>query len=215
MSRAASSAFTPQCHNHPQQATGHSSASITYNPFPDHHAASAPSMSSDERSPKRQRLSSYSPASTPTETKSTPFVQHPNTPPPSVHMSPSWQSQPLPGLGMAGNGSVGGVNFPTPPSPAGGYQSQSVAQSVGSEGGSARQTPAAEGERHDMQMGEGGAGGGNGDGDVSMVEDDEHRRSDHERTEEGDDTVPPLPSTIGLFYLPSECKFCPHASLIM
>lgn len=170
-------------------------------------------MSSDERSPKRQRLSSYSPASTPTETKSTPFVQHPNTPPPSVHMSPSWNSQSLPGLGMVGtggNGSGGGVNFPTPPSPAAGYHSQSVAQSMGSEGGSARQTPAAEAERQDVDMAEGETG--DGDGDVSMAEDGEHRRTDHERTE-GEDTVPPLPAAVGLSYLPTQRKFCPPALL--
>lgn len=171
-------------------------------------------MSSDERSPKRQRLSSYSPASTPTETKSTPFVQHPNTPPPSVHMSPSWQStQPLPGLGMAGSGNGGGVNFPTPPSPAAGYHSQSVAQSVGSEGESGRQTPTAEGDRHDTDMAEGTTkAGGDGDGDVSMAEDGEHRRSDHERNE-GEDTVPPLPSAVALSYLPTQRKSCPHAPL--
>lgn len=166
-------------------------------------------MSSDERSPKRQRLSSYSPASTPTETKpdTTPFVQHPNTPPPSVHMSPSWPSQPLPGL------SGGGVNFPTPPSPAAGYQSQghSMAQSVGSEGGSARQTPAAEGERPDVEMREEKAGGGDGSGDVRM-EDGEHRRSDHERTE-GEDAVAPLPSAVGLLKVPSERKCYSCSSL--
>lgn len=170
------------------------------------------SMSSDERSPKRQRLSSYSPASTPTETKpdTTPFVQHPNTPPPSVHMSPSWPSQPLPGLSGGGGG---GVNFPTPPSPAAGYQSQaqSIAQSLGSEGGSARQTPAADGETSDVEMREEKAGSGDGDVDVRM-DDGEHRRSDHERTE-GEDAVAPLPSAVGLLKLPSERK-CHSRSLL-
>jgi len=154
-------------------------------------------MSSDERSPKRQRLSSYSPqsASTPTDTKP-PFVQHPHTPPPSVHMSPSWQSQPLPGLGMASmNG--GGVNFPTPHSPAPGYQ----AQSVTSEGGSAQQTPAAEGERQDAEMMD-----SSGDGDVSMADDDNgHRRTDHERQAD----VGPVP----LYKLGITRKYCPHDAI--
>lgn len=164
-------------------------------------------MSSDERSPKRQRLSSYSPASTPTDTKTTPgvFVQHPQTPPPSVHMSPSWHStQQLPGLGMAGGSNPsGGVNFPTPPSPA---QGQSVTQS---EGGSAQQTPAGESERQDAEM-----------GDVSMADGDDsgHRRTDHEREGaeaevEAADSVSSLPGPVPLYKLGIQRKyFRPHAS---
>lgn len=115
---------------------------------------------------------------------------------------------------MAGSGNGGGVNFPTPPSPAAGYHSQSVAQSVGSEGGSARQTPAAEGEKQDVDMAEGGAVGGDGEGDVSMAGEGEHSRTDHDRTE-GEDTVPPLPSAVGLFYPPTQRKYCPDALLTM
>lgn len=137
--------------------------------------------SDDERSPKRQRRS-YSPASpAPPETKA--FVHQPHTPPPSVHMSPSWQAQ------TSSHQQGGSVTFPTPPSTAG-FQSQQ--RGFGSEGGaeSGQHTPAPESEQRrdnegDAEMVDRQASG-ESEGDVSMAsavtaEDAEHRRTDHER----------------------------------
>ncbi|TKA74695.1 hypothetical protein B0A55_05088 [Friedmanniomyces simplex] len=143
-------------------------------------------MSSDgERSPKRQRRS-YSPPS-PALPETKPFVHQPQTPPPSVHMSPSWQAQ------TSTLQQVGSVPFPTPPSTTGCFSQQRGAGSDGGESG--QHTPATAGE--DRQDEEGDAempdvqhnGEGEGEGDVSMVSapaveaDAEHRRTDHERQE--------------------------------
>ncbi|KAK5132932.1 hypothetical protein LTR08_008380 [Meristemomyces frigidus] len=139
-----------------------------------------------ERSPKRQRLESYSPASPPVpETK--PFVHQPHTPPPSVHMSPEWQSQALTAEQRGGPGSV---TLPTPPSTAG-FLSQQKPFSGDEAAKHAQQTLASESGHKD---GDGDAEMVNGDGsgatvavndDVSMTgmaaADAEHRRTDHER----------------------------------
>ncbi|KAK3651207.1 hypothetical protein LTR56_002065 [Elasticomyces elasticus] len=141
-------------------------------------------FSDGERSPKRQRRSYSPPSPALPETKG--FVHHvPQTPPPSVHMSPSWQAQ------TSTLQQVNSVPFPTPPSTTGLFSQQ---RGAGSEGGeSGQHTPATIGEEHreedrdtemvDVQK----SGHGEGEGDVSMVSapaaevDAEHRRTDHER----------------------------------
>lgn len=138
-----------------------------------------------ERSPKRQRTSgSYSPASPPI-TAETKTAQRPFTPPPSVRMSPSWQSQ---SQTQHTSGS-----FPSPPSTAG-FQSHMAGRGVGSDGGgeSGRQTPASEGFPETRR---------DGDGDTDMSErrhdvdgDDVvrqagHRRTDHERHQSSEDVA--------------------------
>ncbi|KAF2771782.1 Rox3-domain-containing protein [Teratosphaeria nubilosa] len=148
-------------------------------------------MSEGERPPKRQRLDSYSPASPASETKS--FVGHPRTPPPSVHMSPSWQSQ-----SFEQRSAPGSVTFPTPPSTSGLGQPRSVGGEDGAE--SRSQTPAADSQDQ----------GQHGEQDEEMtdakddriVEDAEHRRTDHERRdEESMDIVPDLPPAPRLYKL--------------
>lgn len=146
-------------------------------------------MSSGERSPKRQRLEgSYSPASPLPTFDTKPFIP-PQTPPPSVRMSPSWTAQSLTtgqqqqaGNGNGGNGS--GMTFPTPPSTSG-IQSHMTGHS-GTD--SARQTPARD---DDVEMrGDDGHGRRDGDGDAEMTDgpvEAEHRRTDHERQGEGRD----------------------------
>lgn len=149
-------------------------------------------MSSDERSPKRQR-GSYSPASPTYQIsglETTPFVnpfvnQTPQTPPPSVRMSPSWDTQQLPSQAAH-------TTFPTPPSTAG-LLSQ-MRESFGSTDAEnmnipAHHTPAQETE-HKVDS----------DGDIQMEQtgntelghtaaDIEHRRSDHDRLREPVATV--------------------------
>ncbi|KAK3686987.1 hypothetical protein LTR37_019289 [Vermiconidia calcicola] len=159
---------------------------------------SSPHESSEERSPKRQRRS-YSPASPPAETQTKAgIVQQPQTPPPSVRMSPSWTSQPQQG---SRNGGV-----PTPPSTAG-FQSQVMVRGASSEGGgvdsemqtsnggSVKRSEDGDGDEEMRDTPRGGDVEGDMDGDVSMAEEDaEHRRSDHER-EEGEEagSIAPLP----------------------
>ena len=129
-------------------------------------------MSGEERSPKRQRLDSYSPASPPIAADPKQHSEHaqPHTPPPSVRMSPSWsqQGQTLPGLG-------------SPPNTASSQSFQSQALSNGgssmAEGEQQTQTPATIVEDAEMRD----AGGSEGQG-VS-VEDAESRPTDHERTD--------------------------------
>lgn len=149
-------------------------------------------MSSGERSPKRQRLEgSYSPASPLPIFDTKPFIP-PQTPPPSVRMSPSWTAQSLTAGqqqtgSSSGGGSGSGSTFPTPPSTSGTHSHLS------GHGGtdSARQTPAGD-DDVEMQRGDGkrrrdGSGDDDGDvdGDVQMADrlavDAEHRRTDHER----------------------------------
>lgn len=132
---------------------------------------SLPSMSFDERSPKRQRRS-YSPPSPP-ETKPVFVAQHPHTPPPSVHMSPSWNAQ----TSSLQHG--GSVTFPTPPSTAG-YHGQMSGKGPTSEGGveSVSSTP--------VDSGNIGRKDGDGDADIAAVEAKPgHRRTDHERQTKG------------------------------
>lgn len=151
------------------------------------------SMSAQERSPKRQRRS-YSPPSPPTS-KPAFVAQHPHTPPPSVHMSPTWTAQ------ASSLQQGGGVTFPTPPGTSG-HQGHMTDRASGSEEvvGSGKGTPSGTGEtaRRD------------GEGDVSMGEgtDAEHRRSDHERSTAVTPAVP-LP---GLFKLPTQRKFHMHSA---
>ncbi|KXT04319.1 hypothetical protein AC578_7979 [Pseudocercospora eumusae] len=145
------------------------------------------SNSDSERSPKRQRLNSYSPASTgcpspKRQRTEQPFIQ---TPPPSVRMSPSWQSQSQQILHHSG-----GSNFPSPPSTAG-YQNR-MAEGGGDSG---RQTPASQDDSElrrdvdgDAVMRDQREGT---DADIHMA-DPEHRRSDHERLG-GSGEVEPLP----------------------
>ena len=170
----------------------------------------------DERSPKRQRRS-YSPASPPEATQEQKsFVRQPQTPPPSVHMSPSWQSQQLPGLIYAGNGPV---TFPTPPSTAG-LQSQILGIGTSSEGrggiDSGDETPAHESEVLGSTRGEGERDVHMSEpqpvleeGDVLMTDDGtdaEHRRSNHER-QEVEDTASVLSGARVLYKLQTERKY--------
>ncbi|KAK5120599.1 hypothetical protein LTR85_006255 [Meristemomyces frigidus] len=161
-------------------------------------------MSPDgERSPKRQRLESYSPASPPIAETKAAFVHHPQTPPPSVHMSPSWQAQSQAAEQQSGPGSV---TFPTPPSTAGfpGQQRSFGGAEDGAESG--QHTPAPESEQRkdgdaDAEMQDRPDDGPAqstvkpADGDVNMegvAEDAEHRRTDHER-QQGQHTAPHMP----------------------
>ncbi|KAK4547286.1 hypothetical protein LTR36_000941 [Oleoguttula mirabilis] len=173
-------------------------------------------MSPDgERSPKRQRLGSYSPASPPiAETKG--FVHPPQTPPPSVHMSPSWQSQAQTAEQQSGPGSV---TFPTPPSTAGfpGQQRSFGGAEDGAESG--QHTPVLESEPTkngdtDAEMQDGGddgpvdVAGSSVEGDVNMegaAADAEHRRTDHERQEDPPTApAPPPPQAPRLYKLHTE-----------
>jgi len=157
-------------------------------------------MSSDgERSPKRQRRS-YSPPS-PALPETKPFVHQPETPPPSVHMSPSWQTQ------TSTLQQVGGAPFPTPPSTTGFFSQH---RGAGSEGGeSGQQTPATAYEGHrddegDAEMAD-AQQSGEAEDDVSMLSapaaeaDSGHRRTDHDRQESTvndsslTDALPPPP----------------------
>ncbi|KAF2484315.1 Rox3 mediator complex subunit-domain-containing protein [Neohortaea acidophila] len=162
-------------------------------------ASNSPLDDEEGPSPKRQRRS-YSPdsPSLPSETKaSATSPQPPQTPPPSVHMSPEAQAQQLPGLGLLGaagsnaGSTAGSVTFPTPPSTAG-LHSQIMARGASSEGisDSDGQAP-----RATIQIDSTDAR------DVPMAgtdeSDAEHRRSDHERQ----DTVSALPSANVLYKL--------------
>ena len=136
-----------------------------------------------ERSPKRQRLESYSPASPrPTADPTKGFIPNYSTPPPSVRMSPSWTAQ---SQTMQQQQSAGGSNFPSPPSTAG-FQNRMSGRDGEASGDSAHPTPASQDdgevrkdgdgdsemvERQDGESGSGSTSAGGG----------EHRRSDHER----------------------------------
>lgn len=168
-------------------------------------------MSSDgERSPKRQRRESYSPASPPLAPETKAFV-HPQTPPPSVHMSPTWTSQPFTTEQKGGPGSV---TFPTPPSTAG-FPGQPKGFGGEDGGESGQHTPAPESEHR--RDGDGDAemqdrqddGASAAEGDVSMAgvaDDAEHRRTDHER-QEGEDGLADLPPAPRLYKLRTERKY--------
>ncbi|RMY28628.1 hypothetical protein D0865_15716, partial [Hortaea werneckii] len=173
-----------------------------------------------ERSPKRQRLNSYSPASPNSHLSSAPpatktggappppnsFVHQPQTPPPSVRMSPSWNSQhPAPSQsdlpsqqtssgvsGESGGGGAGGrsstssggpgsVTFPTPPSTVGLGTASGAPRSLD---GDAR---GMESEGETPSFSRESMVGGNGNDDVEMegTKEDEgtsqYRPTDHER----------------------------------
>jgi hypothetical protein len=152
------------------------------------------SMSVDERSPKRQRRS-FSPPS-PAAKLAFVATEHPHTPPPSVHMSPTWNAQ----SSSLQNG--GGVTFPTPPSTSG-YQGHMTGRGPSSDGGveSGTGTPTDAGElRKD------------GDGDVKMSGEAnaEHRRSDHERSSD----ATPAAALLGLYKLLSKRKFPMHSAIV-
>nr|POE71393.1 hypothetical protein CFP56_62488 [Quercus suber] len=145
-------------------------------------------MSLDERSPKRQRLNSYSPVPSP-DRKASPTEQSqqtlgfPETPPPSVHMSPSWtvQSLPTPVTHEQHQVANGLSSFPTPPNTAGfAGHNAGMDRNVESESevASVQETPSTDvvesfqkgdedAEMHDREEGE--------------VEFAQHRRTDHER----------------------------------
>ncbi|KAI6885361.1 hypothetical protein KC360_g3337 [Hortaea werneckii] len=173
-----------------------------------------------ERSPKRQRLNTYSPASPHSHLPSAPpttktggaphhpnsFVHQPQTPPPSVRMSLSWNSQhsapsqsDVPsqqtGSGVSGesggaagggrssssSGGPGSVTFPTPPSTVGLGTALGAPRSVDGEGRgmeSEGETPSF--SREPMM-------GGNGNDDVEMEGTKEgegtsqYQSTDHER----------------------------------
>ncbi|KJX95417.1 hypothetical protein TI39_contig4114g00003 [Zymoseptoria brevis] len=172
------------------------------------------STSDGERSPKRQRLESYSPAS-PQPTVDTRHFVPPQTPPPSVRMSPSWTAQTLP---AQPTGSGTSTTFPTPPSTAG-YLGHMAGRGAGSEGGgeSGHQTPAGEDEGYarrdhdgDAEMTDRPESGNDG---VSSV-DAEHRRTDHEREGAGGDITAPVPGA-GVLYKLSTAPIAisrPHPS---
>jgi len=165
-------------------------------------------MSDDgERSPKRQRLDSYSPASPPPAPETKAFVQ-PQTPPPSVHMSPSWQSQ-TSAADRRSTSRPGSVASPTPLSTAGlvgGQRGSGVEE--GAE--SMSHTPRTEAEaRRDVEVGAQMTDGGTraAGSDMSM-EDAEHRRSDHERGgRENAGVVQDLPPAPRLYKLRTEREF--------
>ena len=127
-------------------------------------------------------------------------------------MSPAQQPL-LPGLGMQGAG------VPTPPSTAG-FQSQQTMRGERSESQSpmtadtdpSKKRKRDEGADAEMTGVSHQAQQGNEEQDVSMTEDSEHKRSDHERNE-GEDAVPPLSSAarIGLHKLSTERKYHIHA----
>lgn len=161
-----------------------------------------------ERSPKRQRLESYSPASPPVIADTKAFVpQQPQTPPPSVRMSPSWQAQTQTTEARSGPSSV---TFPTPPSTAGFVSGQQKSSVGGAEGaGSEQHTPSEQprdgdgdaemSDRRDEAAGE---------GDVSMTgvtSDVERRRNRHVGEEV--DAVPDPPPAPLLYSSPAERKY--------
>ena len=205
---------TAECRRLGERHTGRGSeASLAQRPqqrhhhpsLPEHHYEQPPtvekydrvlSMSSDgERSPKRQRLESYSPASPPVpETKA--FVHQPHTPPPSVRMSPSCQSQHSTFEQKRSGPSSGAIL--TPPSTAGlNGQQRSFGGEEGAEGGS--HTPDRKDGEGDTEM-QDTQDDGAGEGDVSMVSADaEHRRTDHERQGDGQDTLADLPPAPRLY----------------
>lgn len=145
------------------------------------------SASDGERSPKRQRLESYSPASPPLNPDTKAFVP-PNTPPPSVRMSPSWQSQSAQNTHQQG----GSGTFPTPPSTSG-FHGHAAGRGAGSEtgGDSGRQTPVTDADGEVRKDSDGDAemmdrqDGGEG---VGLVGDAEHRKTNHERLADADAT---------------------------
>nr|POE47589.1 mediator of rna polymerase ii transcription subunit 19 [Quercus suber] len=139
-------------------------------------------MSLDERSPKRQRLNSYSPAPSPERKASlVEQCQHhlsfPQTPPPSVHMSPSWTAQSLTTSASHEQHQVanGGSSFPTPPNTAG-FLSQNgmMDRNMENEHGGASQniTGSFQSDEGDVHMHELGAE------EKGFAQ---HRRTDHER----------------------------------
>jgi hypothetical protein len=150
-------------------------------------------MSVDERSPKRQRRS-FSPPSPAAKFAFVADHTHPHTPPPSVHMSPTWNAQ----TSSLQNG--GGVTFPTPPSTSS-YQGHMNGRELSSDGGreSGKGTPTGTEElRKD------------GDGDVNMAGEagTESKRSEHERCSDATPTAP-LP---GLFKLLTKRKYPMHSA---
>jgi hypothetical protein len=168
-------------------------------------------MSDGERSPKRPRLEGYSPASPPLTLETKPFVAQPQTPPPSVHMSPSWQAQSLATEQRTSSGGPGSVTFPTPPStssfPVG--PGRTLSGEEGAE--SASHTPTADAEQRRDGDGDGDGDAEMGDGSEAVAEagrtseDAEHRRTDHERNDdEAMDTLPDLPPAPLLYKLRTE-----------
>ena len=151
------------------------------------------SMSVDERSPKRQRRS-FSPPS-PAAKLAFVAAEHPHTPPPSVHMSPTWNAQ----SSSLQNG--GGVTFPTPPSTSG-YHGHMTGRGPSSDGGvesgTGTPTEAAEARK-------------DGDGDVNMGSEGsaERRRSDHERSS---NATPP--AALPLYKLVTKRKFPMHSAFL-
>lgn len=143
-------------------------------------------MSSDgERSPKRQRLDSYSPASPPPVPSDTKAFLPPHTPPPSVRMSPSWQSQQ-----QQQQQSVTTGAFPTPPSTSG-FHGTAAGHGSDPEAHERRlsnpQSPSSDTEKNQAHDGERDEDAEMTDlrqasvsADVAMA-DAGHRRTDHER----------------------------------
>ncbi|KAF2214778.1 hypothetical protein CERZMDRAFT_82700 [Cercospora zeae-maydis SCOH1-5] len=147
-----------------------------------------------ERSPKRQRLDSYSPASPrPTVEPTKTFVPNYSTPPPSVRMSPSWNAQSQTSQQL--HHQPGGINFPSPPSTAG-FQTR-MANRDSEHSDSGHQTPASQ-DDGDVRK--------DGDGDLEMTDrrehgGDGHRRSDHERHGgEGYDAATSSPGVVPQLY---------------
>ncbi|KAK3068995.1 hypothetical protein LTR53_013017 [Teratosphaeriaceae sp. CCFEE 6253] len=154
-------------------------------------------MSTDgERSPKRQRRS-YSPPSPDTK----PFVSHqPQTPPPSVHMSPSWQ-----GLSQTSTlqqqHNSGSVPFPTPPSTSGVF---GAVRGAGSDGGeSGQHTPAHVDEETqaidgdgDAEMADARQDAGEGEDDMSTTSAPPAKSDDAQRAPTNHDRHPPPPTNM-------------------
>jgi hypothetical protein len=132
-----------------------------------------------ERSPKRQRFNSYSPAS-PAPPESSAFV-NPQTPPPSVRMSPSWQSQTSASHKRTYDQSIADdASIPTPPSTAGLLGQAGFRSNMGEAG----EENLAAAVAHDGRAVSVGVTMIRSE-DTAMVDapsvDAEHRRTDHER----------------------------------
>jgi hypothetical protein len=173
-----------------------------------------------ERSPKRQRFNSYSPAS-PAPPDTTAFV-NPQTPPPSVRMSPSWQSQNSASHKRTYDQSIADdASIPTPPSTAG-LLGQAGFRAIASDGGEDPEsqnsaTGQAPENRNDHR-----AVKAMGSEDTAMSDapsvDAENRRTDHERHQaQGESSKAPVSHTKALYKISATRTYSPlkigHANM--
>ncbi|KAF2717755.1 Rox3-domain-containing protein, partial [Polychaeton citri CBS 116435] len=165
------------------------------------------SMSSEERSPKRQRISYNTPRSPSQESEGVKSYTHvqtnqedhiPHTPPPSVHMSPSWQAQ----QAQSNSSEHSQAPLPSPPSTAG-LHSQGTQRQESSDTGnnSGTHTPMQSQQQQNPERTDGDGdelmGGVGSQQDIqtytqNQSTDAEHRKTNHER-QEARDILGPLP----------------------